>query len=108
MSEWCLRLPWVTYCVCGLFTQNKHKQEIQKFNEIGDSRYIYQNKLDKAYFQHHKQSITNKQYCVIKHLIFYRKYDWYKHFYKKISGSGVKNKNIWNKNWLNNHTNQIF
>ena len=43
------------------------------------------------------------KYCVIKHLIFYRKYDWYqrglalvvyKHFYKKISGSGVKNKNI--------------
>ena len=23
MSEWCLRLPGVTYCVCGLFTQKK-------------------------------------------------------------------------------------
>ena len=28
------------------------KERIQKFKETGDSRYIYQNKLDKAFFQH--------------------------------------------------------
>ena len=30
----------------------KNKERIQKFKERGDSRYIYQNKLDKACFQH--------------------------------------------------------
>ena len=28
------------------------KERIQKFKDTGDSRYIYQNKLDKACFQH--------------------------------------------------------
>ena len=32
----------------------KKQQSIQKFEETGDSRYIYQNKLDKAWFQHYK------------------------------------------------------
>ena len=30
----------------------KNKERIQKFRETGDSQYIYQNKLDKACFQH--------------------------------------------------------
>ena len=30
----------------------KTKKKIQKFKETGDSRYFYQNELDKAYFQH--------------------------------------------------------
>ena len=30
----------------------KNKERIQKFREIGDSRYIYQNKLVKTCFQH--------------------------------------------------------
>ena len=29
----------------------KNKESIQKFKETGDSRYIYQNELDKACFQ---------------------------------------------------------
>ena len=29
----------------------KNKERIQKFKETGESRYIYQNKLDKACFQ---------------------------------------------------------
>ena len=41
MSEMHLRQP---------FTKNKER--IQKFKETGDSRYIYQNKLYKACFQH--------------------------------------------------------
>ena len=36
--------------VCQGFTKNKER--IQKFKETGDSRHIYQNKLDKACFQH--------------------------------------------------------
>ena len=39
-----------TYSTCGPFTKNKER--IQKFKETGDSWYIYQNKLDKACFQH--------------------------------------------------------
>ena len=38
------------YSACGPFTKNKEK--IKKIKEIGDSRYIYQNELEKAYFQH--------------------------------------------------------
>ena len=30
----------------------ENKQSIQKFKETGDSRYIYENELDKACFQH--------------------------------------------------------
>ena len=45
-----LRQPGLTLSAYGPFTKNKEK--IQKFKETGDSRYIYQNKLDKACFQH--------------------------------------------------------
>ena len=38
------------YTACGPFTKNKER--IQKFEETGDTKYIYQNKLDKACFQH--------------------------------------------------------
>ena len=38
----------VLSCACELKTQRKNT----KFKESGDSRYIYQNKLDKACFQH--------------------------------------------------------
>ena len=30
----------------------KKKERIQKLKETADSRYIYKNELDKAYFQH--------------------------------------------------------
>ena len=50
MSEMHLGQPGFTYSVCGPITKNKER--IQKFSETGDSRYIYQNKLDKACFQH--------------------------------------------------------
>ena len=50
MSEIHLRQPGFTYSACGPFTKNKGR--IQKFKEIGDSRYICQNELDKACFQH--------------------------------------------------------
>ena len=38
-----------TYSTCEPFTENKER--IQKFTETKDSRYIYQNQLDKVYFQ---------------------------------------------------------
>ena len=45
-----LRQSGLTYSACVPFTKNKER--IQKFKERGYSRYIYENKLDKACFQH--------------------------------------------------------
>ena len=47
MPEMHLGQPQFT---CGPFT--KHKQRIQKFEEAGDTYYIYKNELDKACFAH--------------------------------------------------------
>ena len=44
-----LRQLWFAYNAYGTFI--KSKKRIQKFNEIGNSKYIYQNKLNKACFQ---------------------------------------------------------
>ena len=45
-----LRQPQLTYSVSGLFTE--HKKRIQKFQETGDTNYIYKNELDKVCFAH--------------------------------------------------------
>ena len=50
MPEMHLRQPQFIYSACGPFT--KHKQRIQKFNETGDTNYLYKNELDKACFSH--------------------------------------------------------
>ena len=50
MPKMYLRQPGFTYSACGPFTKNKER--IQKFQEIGDSRYIYQSELDQGCFQH--------------------------------------------------------
>ena len=49
MPEIHLRQSGFTYMACGPFTKNKER--IKKIKETGDSRYIYQNELDKAGFQ---------------------------------------------------------
>ena len=48
MPEMHLRQPRFTYSACGPFTINKER--IQKLEETGGSRYIYQNDLDKFAF----------------------------------------------------------
>ena len=50
MPEMHLRQPQFVYSACGPFT--RHKERIKKFKQIGDTRYIYRNELDKACFQH--------------------------------------------------------
>ena len=50
MSEMHLIQPRFTDSASGLFPKNKER--IQKFKEKGDSRYIYQNGIVKACFQH--------------------------------------------------------
>ena len=50
LPEMYLRHPGLTYSTSGPFTKNNDR--IQKSKEGGDSRYIYQNELQKACFQH--------------------------------------------------------
>ena len=103
-----LRQPGFTDSACGPFT--KHK-------ERGDSRYIYENELDKACFQHDmaygdfknlgRRTASDKKLCDKAFNIAKNpKYDGYQRglasmvynfFDKKTSGSGIKNKNISNK-----------
>ena len=48
MPEMDLRQPEFTQCACGTFTKNK--EIMKKFEDGGDSRYIYQNESGKACF----------------------------------------------------------
>ena len=50
MPEMHLRQPQFVYSVCDPFT--RHKERIKKFEQTGDTHYIYRNELDKACFQH--------------------------------------------------------
>ena len=50
MPEMYLRHPGFTYSACRPFTKNKER--IQKFKEAGNTKNIYRNELDKAFFQH--------------------------------------------------------
>ena len=109
MLEMHLRQSWSKYSAFGPFTKNK--ETIQKFEKTVDSRYIYQNELDKACFQYNmaygdfKEQLLIK-FWTIKHLILtkIKKYDGYqkslasmvyKFFDKKLLA--VVFKNISNK-----------
>ena len=103
-----LRQPGFTYSAYGPFTKNKER--IQKFKETRDSRYIYQNELDKACFQHDmaygdfkdltRRTASDKILCDKAFNIAKNpKYDGYqrglasmvyKFFDKKASGSCIK------------------
>ena len=50
MPQMHLRQPGFTYSASEEFIKNE--QKAQDFKETGDSKYIYQNELDKACFQH--------------------------------------------------------
>ena len=95
----------------------KNKERINKIKETRDSRYIYQNELDKACFQQdmayrdfkdlNRRATADKElrdeaFNIAKNPI----YDWYQRglasiFYKfldkKVSGGAVKNEIISNK-----------
>ena len=115
MPEMYLRQPGFTYSVLGVFTKNKER--IQKFKETGDSRYLYQNELNKACFQHDlaygyfkylarrtasDRIFSGKAFNIAKNL----KYDGYQKglasmvynfFDKKTSGAAIENEIIPNK-----------
>ena len=48
MPEMHLKQPGFTNSACGPFTKNKKR--IQKLKKTGDTKYIYNNELDKACF----------------------------------------------------------
>ena len=50
MLEMHLREPQFVYSACGPFT--RHKERIKEFKRTGDTRLLYRNELDKAYFKH--------------------------------------------------------
>ena len=116
MPEMHLRQPGFTYSACRPFTKNKER--IQKFTETRDSQCIFQNEIDKAYFQHDMayeafKDLTFKEqllikYCVTKHLILLKirnmldikriLLQWFINFLiKKTSGGAIKNENMSNK-----------
>ena len=113
MPEMHLRQPEFTYSTCRLFTKNKER--IKKIEEIGGSRYIYQNELD--CFQHdmaygdfkdlNRKAATDKllrdkSFNIVKNT----KYDGYQRGFasmvfifsdKKFSDEAIKNEIISNK-----------
>ena len=58
IPEMHLRQSQFVYSACGPFT--RHKERIEKFKQIGDTRYIYRNELDKACFQHNSAYVDHK------------------------------------------------
>ena len=50
MSKMDLKQPGSTYSTCEPFTKNKER--IEKNMQTGNTYFIHQNDLDKAYFQH--------------------------------------------------------
>ena len=110
MPEMHLKQPGFTYSACGPFTKNKER--IQKFNETGDTSYIYKNELDNACFHDMAygdfKSLTKRTVAdkVLRDKAFKivsdQKYDGYqreltsmvyKFFDKKSQGSGAANNN---------------
>ena len=120
-----LRQPGFIYGACSPFTKNKER--IKNFKETEDSRYIYQNKLDKAFFQHdmaygdfkdwNRKAAADKVLCektfdIAKN----KKYDGYEHgfasmvykfFYKKTSSGAAMLARLetlatWNKSAIKN------
>ena len=103
-----LRQPWFIYSACGPFTKNKER--IQKFKETGDWRYIYQNELEKACFQHDmvygdfkdltrrtasEKILRDNAFNIAKDPKYARCQRGFAG--KKTSGGTVKNENISNK-----------
>ena len=113
MPEMHLRQIGFKCSACGPFT--KIKERIKKIKETEDLRYIYQNKLDKAYFQNdmvygdlkdiNRRAFSDKvlldkdfKYCYRSRIWWISTLELLKFFdKKKTSGSGIKNESITNK-----------
>ena len=74
LPEMDLRQPGFTCSASGPF--RKHQERIKIFKAKGDSRHIYKNELDNAFFQHNMAYVDFKgltrrtafdENCMIKH-----------------------------------------
>ena len=121
-----IHLIGFTYSACVAFTKNEER--IKKFKETGDSRDIYQNEFDKAWFQHDMaieiliirlEEQVLIRYCVIKHLILLKiqnmmdiNIDLLQYFItfltKKLLIKILKMKIFLIKNPQKNYTNQLI
>ena len=126
MLEMHLKQPGFTYCVCGLFTENKER--IKKFEETGDCRYFFQNELDKACFQHDMASgdlkdlnrkiaddkvLRDKAFNIAKDTRnggYQRRIASmvYKFFYKKLVVVVLQMRILETKNYLKSYTNRLL
>ena len=129
MPEMHLRQPRFICSAYGPF--NKNKERILKFKETGDSRYIYQNQLDKAWFQHDRASwdfkdllrrttsdkiLRNKAFHIAKNPKYYGYQRGlasmvYNFFDKKLPGTSAKLKKYelcQTKYYLKNCINQLL
>ena len=126
LTEIHLRQSGFTYSACVAFTKNEER--IKKFKETGDSRDIYQNEFDKAWFQHDMaieiliirlEEQVLIRYCVIKHLILLKiqnmmdiNIDLLQYFItfltKKLLIKILKMKIFLIKNPQKNYTNQLI
>ena len=127
MPEIHLRQPGFAYSAYRSFT--KYKERMQKLKETGDSQYIYQNELDKAWFRHDKayghindlprmnasdRVLPNKTFNANKN----PKYDGYQRglasmVYKWLIKSPLpvvmlEKKKCQTKNYLKNYKNQLL
>ena len=87
-----LKQPGFTYIAYRPFTKNKER--IKKIKEIGDSRYIYRNELDKACFEH---GAVNNEIKQNEQLTEELDKPIIKKFYKRKVYSSFKD-NIWASN----------
>ena len=105
IPEMHIRQPGFTYSTCGPLTENNER--IQKFQQTGDLRYIFQNELDKTSFQHDMaygdfKYLSRRLASILRHKAFnittnpeYDGYERglaamvYKFFDKKSSGGAV-------------------
>ena len=101
MPEMNVRQPEFTYRACGPFTKKQ-----RKFKETGDSRYIFQNELDKGCFQHgmaygdfkdltrrtaSDKILRDKAFNIDKNL----KYDGYQRGLASVVNNFFDKKNFW-------------
>ena len=103
MPEMHLRQLGFTYSVCGPFGENKER--IKKFKKSWGSRHVCQNELDKVCFQH---DMAFEDFIDLNRRTFADIVLRDKVFDIKTSGSGIKNKNIYNKELAENYTNQLL
>ena len=120
MTEIHLSQNGFIYSAWEPFRQSKNKKKKKKIKETGDTRYIYQNQLDKVCFQHDmaygdfkdltRRTASDKTLldkAVLILLKIWNTININAHLLQLVSGIGIKNV-FQIKNTLKNYTNQVL